>query len=252
MSTGWIEAGLRQVGRSFRRILSADADHIIQEAIAELRSSKKQYDARIGRTDDPRLKVAPWGYQIRPERPLGFRPTKCDGITLFVDLYCTVLWEDATMPPVRQNTYLRVWTDESGCMYREQWDSEHVLAKLTAPDRSANGRVMLRCHFDLADAQQSGPKHHLQFGGKAQADELCWHLPEIALPRLAYPPMDLILACQLVAANFHWEEYAQLRDRPEWRSALLASQRHLILGYYQDCARVLGDQKALLDHLWNT
>ena len=234
MKVDWIKSGLRQLKKSFRRILHDSAEYVIEEAIAGLYTSKERFDERTGRTDDPRLKPEPWGYQIYPERPLRFKPsTAIKGLSCWVDLYCTMLWREEGTPPVEQGIHLRVWSDELDYIYRPDWDSEKVYDGLT------DGRVMLRCHFDLANPGQHVPKYHLQFGGNAREHELCWFPEIINLPRLAYPPMDLILVCQLIAANFYWEEYSNFREAPEWISTLRRSQRHLLKDYYKDCVNVL-------------
>jgi len=68
---------------------------------------------------------------------------------------------------------------------------------------------------------------------------------------LVYPPMDLILACQLVAANFFWEEYTEFRETPEWMGTLLFSQKHLLQDYYEGCFKTINEKRPLLDYLWN-
>jgi hypothetical protein len=253
MTVNQIKAGLQRLKGSFRRILEDDADHIIEDAIAELESSKRRFDGRIGRTDDPRLKPEDWGYRIYPERPLRFkRSSAIKGLDLWIDLYCTVLWKKEGEMPVNQEIHLRVWSDTSNTYtYRSEWDSENVLDKLTNPAFPLNRRVMFRCHFDLANPGQSGPKYHLQCGGEPREDELCWFPGILDLPRLACPPMDLILTCQLIAANFYWEEYGNFREDPEWVNTLRRSEKHLLKNYYEKCFRTIEQGHEVLDCLWN-
>lgn len=222
MNANWIKAGLREIKRTFQHILDDGASYVIDEAIAELEATKKAFDELQGKTHHPGLTPEPWGYRIYPESPLRFkRSNAIKGLSCWVDLYCTVLWWKEGSLPVKQEITLRVWSDELDYIYRPAWDSEKIYGRLTL------GRVMLRCHFDLANPNQHGPKYHLQFGGNAREHELCW-FPEIMdLPRLACPPMDLILACQLIAANFYREEYDEFRETPEWIHTLRTSQEHL-------------------------
>lgn len=251
MNAARVKASLQEIRRSFRRILAPGAHDAIDLAIAELEDSKRRYDECIRRTDDPHLIPNPWGYRIYPTMPLVFESsTAIGGLDLWVDLYGTVLWCEERAMPVRQVIHLRVW-DKSDYTYRREWDSEDICDKLTSQDHPHDGRVMLRCHFDLANPDQDGPKYHLQVGGTAAEAELCW-LPAIMdLPRLVCLPMDLILACQLVAANFYWEEYKRLREDPAWKGILRESQEHLLKEYYRSCLRALDNGDSLLDILWN-
>jgi len=253
MNANLIKAGLQRLKKSFRRILQDGAEDVIDDAIAEIEGLKKRFDEQKRQTHDPHLTPKPWGYRIYSERPLRFkRSNAIKGLNLWVDLYCTVLWEEEGSMPVEQVIHLRVWSDRSNsCTYREKWDSDDVLDKLTNSAWTDEGRVMLRCHFDLSNPGQDGPKYHLQFGGNARGNELCWFPEIINLPRLAFHPMDLILVCQLVAANFYWEEYKEFQEAPEWVSAIRRSQEHLLKDYYRDCFTALDQDCVLLDRLWN-
>ena len=245
MNTTWIKFGLWEIKRNFSSILDDDAERILDDAVAELDATKKKFEERQGKTHDSRLAPEPWGYRIYPDNPLCFKPRTIGGLNLWVDLYCTVLWEKEEELPVKQDIHLRVWSDEIDYIYRPDWDSKVVYNRLT------EGRVMLRCHFDLANPNQDGPKYHFQFGGNPRGNELCWFPEVIKLPRLPYPPMDLILVCQLIAANFYWKDYIEFQETPEWKSALRRSQAYLLKGYYEGCLSAL-DQDLLVKHLWNT
>jgi hypothetical protein len=246
MNAAWIIRSLREIKRDFRHVLDASASDIIDDAIAEIESTKKSFDELQGKTHHPGLAPLPWGYHIYPQNPLRFRPSSAiKGFQAQVDLYCTAHWIEEGALPVEQCIHLRVWTGEIDQAYRKEWDSRTVYEALTM------GRVMLRCHFDLANSDQPGPKYHVQFGGNAQYDELCWFPEILNLPRFACPPMDLVLVCQLVAANFFWDEYVGIRTSPEWITTLQRSQRYLLEEYYTGCLEAL-DQDLLVDHLWNT
>jgi len=255
MKADRIIAGLETIKRSFRTILADDAVGVIDEASAFLVAGRKMAATRHDKTH-PKTYSQPtyWGYKVNFERPLSFRPSSTlGGLSLWVDICCSVLWEKEGELPKEQQVVVRVWSDDEQYQHRAEWDSEQVLQQLTAPERQHKGRVLLRCHFDLANPLQVGPKYHVQFGGNARDYELCWFPQAIDLPRLAYPPIDLVLACQLVGANFFADEYARIRETPEWVSAIRESQRHLLQGYYANCADVLRkeDSISLLDHLWN-
>ncbi len=244
-----ITRGLRGVKTHFRRsrILEDDASDVIDDAIAQVEATKKRYDDQKRRSDNPRLQAEPWGYIIYPERPLRFKASNAiKALNARVDLYCTMLWEEEEYSPVKQDIHLRVWSDSLDYIYREDWDAASVYDKLTS-----NGRVLARFHFDLANSGQLGPTHHLQLGGEARHEELCWLLGIVNLPRLTYPPMDLLLVTQLIAANFFWDHYDSFRQEPEWRGVVRLSQQHLLKSYYEKCLTTVENGDVLLDQLWN-
>lgn len=246
MKSQSIKANLQRLKTVFRGIWEDGAENVIDGAIAELGTLKKGFDGRQGKTHHPNLVPNPWGYRIYPEYPLCFkRSTAIRGLSCWLDLYCTVLWEQEEELPVQQDITVRLWSDELDYIYREDWDSPNVLDGLT------NARVMVRWHFDLANPGQPGPKYHLQFGGNARSDEWHWFPEMISLPRFAHPPMDLVLVCQLIAANFYHEEYNLLCKAPEWTGIVRKSQQHL-LPYYTSCLSVIEHEQSLLDALWNT
>lgn len=162
MTVTWIRSGLREIKRNFKTILDDNAGWVIDGAMAELDSTREKFKKRQIQTHDPRLTPKPWGYRIYPEYPLCFKPSMIKGAVLWTDLYCTVLWKEEPRP-VKQDMHLRVWSHKSNdCTYREGWDSDIVLDKLNRHSWPHEGRVMLRCHFDLADPGQPGPEYHLQ------------------------------------------------------------------------------------------
>lgn len=247
MNHKWVISSLRELAKSYRDILEDDAKNIIDEAIAGIRITKERYDEYKRRTDNPSLVPQPWGYQIDPDRPLRFRPSSALGsMRPQVEIYSTVLWQDEGNPPVTQNTHVRIWSASADHIFRTAFDAEDLFNMI-----GERGRVMWRCHFDLANTGQQGPQHHLQFGGNARDYELCWFPNEIDLPRLVCPPMDLVLVCQFIAANFFWKEYNEFRDTPEWMIALSRSQEHLLKNYYKACVDAISNHRSLLDTLWN-
>ena len=51
------------------------------------------------------------------------------------------------------------------------------------------------------------------------SDEVCWLSESVDRPRIAHPPFDLLLACEMVAANFFTSEYQH-----SWASLRLPTQ----------------------------
>ena len=252
MKAGDVQNGLRQLQRALSSLLESDAQSVLEQAAAYVRTSSQLHAQRARQTHSSR-KVEPWGYVIDPARPLRFRPTPTDqGMQVQVDLYGTVLWKGDEDTPVQQRIHMRVWAADEDACYREDWDSAKVRDVLSDATRSHRGRVMLRMHFDLADSDAPGPKHHLQIGGRAETDEVSWYPEALKLPRLAYPPMDLILVAQLVAANFFTRDYSRLRRDPAWCAGLAKSERALLGHYYDTCRTLVQHEDNVLHSLWNT
>ncbi len=244
MNVAMIKRGLMELGKSFKPILDEGTSWTIDEAISQLDRTRSRYVEGQRQSHHPNSTPTRWGYWITSEFPLRFRATLCKDVNFWVDLYCTVLWEDEGELPVEQDIHLRVWSDDPNYTFRDAWDSDALRDKLSS------GRVLLRCHFDLANPDQQGPKYHLQYGGNPRDEEFCWFPKQVRLPRIPYPPMDLILVCQLVATNFFWDEYGEFHDTPEWKGALTRSQEHLLRTYYTECLDALSDD-LLAKHLWN-
>lgn len=71
-----------------------------------------------------------------------------------------------------------------------------------------------RWHFDLGNAEQPGPRLHLQYGGHYHEENR--DLDEtLKIPRWSKFPLDTILLMEVVAANFFEKTWkAQLREDP--------------------------------------
>jgi hypothetical protein len=135
------------------------------------------------------------------------------------------------------NVVVRVWCLDMAVSHREKLDA----LELREVIEKAGRRVMLRYHFDLAEDTQSGPRFHLQVGGNSMPDETCW-LPEtISIPRIGHHPLDLALACELVALNFYSAEAGRIFRDATIRGVVRDSQAGLLRDYYSWCAQVLED-----------
>jgi hypothetical protein len=80
--------------------------------------------------------------------------------------------------------------------------------------------------------------------------ELCWHPKKVNVPRLNYQPMELFLTCQMIASNFFWKEYLEIREKSEWREEVIYYQERLLRGYYKKCLDAIENKEPLLDKLW--
>lgn len=250
MTAGQVRQALEVVRSRFRRILESEAPQVLLQAQEQVRVSKKEHDEAV-RQRRREYAVRPWGYEISLERPLRFRKVLVDGLLLRVDVVCTALWRGECQQPHFQRLVLRVWCLNDDVMFRPDWDASDIRDRI---NREC-GRVMLRFHFDQATPGQQGPKHHVQIGGKAQSEECCWLHEAVSIPRLAYPPIDLVLACEMIAANFFPDEYARVRSDPIWKGVVRETQEYLLRQYYSVCTNILGGRSpniSLLDELWNT
>jgi hypothetical protein len=134
-------------------------------------------------------------------------------------------------------------------IFRKNLDAEEVIQRLG--QHTPEKRVMLRYHFDLASRNQPAPKWHVQAGGNARPEECCWLHEAIAVPRLAAAPMNLVLACEMVAANLHRKTARRVLEDPSWTGILLEAQAELLQPYYSKCIDVLTrDGMSLLRSMW--
>ena len=110
-----------------------------------------------------------------------------------------------------------------------------------------------RWHVDLAnekdDGMQSGPLTHIQFGGHFQGHRDKDH--PLKVPRWCHPPMDLILLCEVTAANFYTEEWEELREDPSWCQAVLVGQKLCYSAYLNKMLSSFSiSSKTLLHSMW--
>lgn len=217
---------------------------VLLAARAEAEESFARYEDSQRRRQTPVV----WGYAISPDRSLLFRPVAVHGTTVQPDLFCRIRWLDPNDLPVELSVVVRVWGLDRNVIYRPALDANEVQTAL----ESTGKRVMLRYHFDLANPGQSGPRFHLQAGGNAFPDELCWLHEAVAVPRIAHHPMDAMLACEMIAANFYGEDGRRAVEDPTVVGAIRDSQRSLLQRYYQECVAAVNGGSSLLMSLWTS
>jgi hypothetical protein len=254
-----VQEGLQELARSFAPILDESAKIVLKTAEARLYPLPGQRGRRHQESQR-------WGYTIDSDNPLRFRPVLVDELrkTLRVDVYCAVEWQDENAPPTSQDIKIRVWSNEDSFLH--DFERQLINGRVLSPAIEAlaermtgdaeSGRVIYRCHFDRANENQAGPRHHLQFGGSPREGEYGFIPEVIDLPRLVQPPLDLILMCELIAMNFYPREYLEIRKEASWRSVVYQSQRNLLTSYYNSCTEALQrfeieESGSLLEHLWN-
>lgn len=229
------------------KILESDAPQVLSAAEQRMKLAKSQHDTRISRSD---LQAEPWGYSIDPDRPLRFATVTVDGIRLRVDLIARVLWNADESQAESIDVTIRVWALQRHIAYRDQLDAP-IINELFD---NQLGRVMLQFHFDKANPGQTGPMYHMQMGGNPHGNKLSWFHPSIPVPRIPCPPMDLVLATQLIAMNFFPYEYEHMKKDPNWIGVIRKSQSEFWQPYFGLCSSVLGSgdsNNILLDRLLN-
>ncbi len=236
------------ISKVYEIILDSSRSIVIPSAISSVKASKAEHEW-TKRNQSRGVKVKPWGYVIDDAKPLRFVTSRVKDLNLQVDVYCKIYWQGDAVP-IEQDIKVRLWSEHNELIFDPDRDSPAVYDKLTDPLRDWPGRVISRFHFDKANKTQQGPLYHLQFGGNPKAYELCWHPTSVNIPRFQYHPMELFLICQLIAANFFWSDYLEIRETSEWRAALALCQKHLLLNHYRDCLNTLEKGEPLLDSLW--
>lgn len=116
-----------------------------------------------------------------------------------------------------------------------------------------NRNPLSRWHVDWANGEgdniQHGPLVHLQYGGHRPGHRATDH--PLKLPRWSHPPMDVLLLCEVVTANFYPDEWESLREDPSWCDAIGTAQRLCYSAYLRKMAAGLSiSSKTLLHSMW--
>lgn len=116
-----------------------------------------------------------------------------------------------------------------------------------------DGRPLTRWHIDKANKQekgfQEGPLFHVQMGGHHHNNR-GEDLP-IKRPRWNHPPLDIVLLCELVAANFFPERWQELNEDPTWRECVTQCQKYCYTGYINKLQQALNtSSKTILGQFW--
>lgn len=116
------------------------------------------------------------------------------------------------------------------------------------------GNVLIKHHIDFANSSdgqfQEGPLFHLQFGGHTPNHAKSFEVP-IKEPRWLCFPLDVVLLCEVVVANFYPEEWAELKSLPGWNGPIVSSQKLCIIPFLntlQNKASI--SSRSLLDQIW--
>ncbi len=249
-----VQRELNVINSRLRGILDEDGKRALAQAIFDIEKQMKtrRPKARKGK----RSKPSPWRLEIPFGAPLRFVPTIVNQDVrhrLYLDIACQITEPLDGVPTLEHSICVRVWTDDRTLSFREAHDSDYLQSRI---EEAGGRRVMLRFHFDFANAGQPGPKHHLQIGGTQQENELCWLPENLRVPRFCHHPLSLLMACEFVVKTFYPDEYIKLklRDEASWRGAIATAQGSYLTSYYA----LLGFNPptealsvSLLERLWN-
>jgi len=202
------------------------------------------------------LVEAPWELRIPSAESLLFVPSTEDD-RLQPDLFCFFSGpSNDEWPWKEQSLVIRIWSNDSKLSSRKKWDSKEVSEALR--DRKWT-RVLIRVHLDKAIQGDPAPLHHMQVGGVPVEEdrELCWIPPQLRMPRFPYHPMDIILACEIVVANFFPREFSRLRDDYEWQAVVIRAQERTLAHHSRICHDFclhpdIHGKQTLLMRFWNT
>ncbi|MAN65539.1 MULTISPECIES: hypothetical protein [Hyphomonas] len=175
-----------------------------------------------------------WDYSIPIQNPVSFLP-------------CVDRQGRKFIPKIGVKEISVVTPANSEAIPFKKWD---IALTLEFEDESVH---CPRWHFDMANLDQPGPITHLQYGGYKHAPHN--HLDSsVQQPRWFTPPMDVILLCEVVAANFFQEIWIQsLRQERRWLALIHQSQKICYPHYLAQLSKSIGVSGAnvLLDASWN-
>jgi hypothetical protein len=178
--------------------------------------------------------------------PIRFRESNKKHNFLRVDLFGKLEQVDLANTELKAGLTIRIWSLKEEHYHRNGVDCIQTKLKINRE----RGRVLTRFHFDSAEHDAWEPRYHFQIGGKYRDDdEHCWYPPWLDVPRFAYHPMDLILACEFVVANFFPEVFPQIVSEPTWQHALVRAQEEYVFPYLEFVARCKSRRQSLLQHL---
>jgi len=191
-----------------------------------------------------------WEILITPDRPVEFVRTETDD-RLRPDVFCNIkATTNGTLPLSHLRLVLRVWSVTKDMSFRPDWDSNRIRQEFRRI--GAFSRVMFRCHYDNCSPQQYAPIFHMHFGGDPTNGEHCWFPHFLELPRFPSPPIDLILACELVVATFFPSVHRKLMQNGAWISLIQESESFFLGEFYKTCKNYFDSKPSfstLLDHL---
>lgn len=178
-----------------------------------------------------------WRYSVEASRPLSLAPLEHAQLNkwIFPEIYVDIEVDETKitqgMPPF-----------------------EKLVATFELKEFDT-GKIKVKSHIDLANKNeatlkyQEGPLFHLQFGGHSPGN-LRDEENKLKEPRWTHPPMDLILLCETVIANFYPDKWAKIKTQPAWQQLIHTSQILCYQYYFEKINDCLSKGKPILNHIW--
>lgn len=165
-----------------------------------------------------------WTFEIPEDKRLSFEIKKDNHEPAeFIEISCKIKGMKNS-GIIEQNITFTYFSKNNDLVYRPEWDSESVKNRYDPK----KGRVMLKFHFDkkCENTRTPEPKYHFHVGGRSEKKECYWHPDKIELPRLPYPPLDIIIVCDIILMNYFPDYYEKLKaENPDWFRLVKKSQK---------------------------
>ncbi|MCK5521641.1 MAG: hypothetical protein KAI83_00780 [Thiomargarita sp.] len=208
---------------------------LFREQLIDYRS-KSHLDKVSTQLKKRQKKTKTWEYTIHASKPIEFVPIKDKKLGqvapfVYLDVAVAPPEKDDVPPFSRINTTIEVWD---------------IL----------ENQLQSRWHIDLANRKadgtyQAGPLFHLQGGGHKpkgnRLDEL-----KVSIPRWTIPPMELILTCEMIIANFYPDKWDKISEQKKWLELIRVAQQLCYSSYIERFQNSLysGQAHSVLSALW--
>lgn len=173
-----------------------------------------------------------WNYTITSSSPIIFRTIVHDkiGTEIIPRIYADITLDESKL-------------EEEGTPF------SNIVSVLEI--RSIEGKVLVRFHIDRANAGQAGPLFHLQYGGHSPGSDRDRPDFELREPRWAHPPLDIILLCEVVIANFYALTWSEIKHQRGWMELIGMSQQLCLEPYFNNIQKHVDKKdRSLLNSLW--
>lgn len=158
--------------------------------------------------------------------------TKPDLVRWYIILDVSIPLVDTNMPDCDFSGYSFrfqiVGEDEKGNSYYDAWHLDYD--KSYCPKEARLDEI--KGKKEKNEPEYIHPWFHLTHGGDAIKDKDHGELLSIIVPRIAYPPMDLVLGIDFLLSNFVKKtKYLQIQSDGQYKSSVSAAQEWLLKPY---------------------
>jgi hypothetical protein len=175
-------------------------------------------------------------------------PKQCCGWKLDIDRPTALIFKHAEVrgrlvrPELQVQASFARAAAEPGDRWRERpAESSNITIEMYAVE---NDRLVARHHADLSNSGQEGPVWHLQFGGNPSGAEKLddgW----LSVPRWPAPPGDAVIAADLIAYNFHYNDWLALQEDGDWLRLVNRAEDLMLTNYVERLSAHFGGKPAI-------